>query len=178
MSSLCTFKEDMATEDPSLPPADSSHCSSFSLAGERPPYPWGRGIFRFLKRLFFGAAIYIVLLVLVFVTAVPYGSDGMILLRVSPVLLLLWALASFIPPGGSWLQRISSGKTAEYAAVATLIAILAGVGFSRMAGLRETETQARECNRESSVRSCTVDLNRKNTGDRPDNHRIETQARH
>lgn len=158
----------MTTENPFDPSADSLHRSSLSLPGERPPYPWGRCIFRFLKRLFFGTAMYIVLLVLVFITAVPYGSDGMIILRISPILLFLWALASFISPGGSWLQRISSGKAAEYAAVATLIAILAGVGYSRLAGLREMETQARECNGESGIRSCTVDPNRKSTGDRPD----------
>lgn len=130
----------MATENPFDPSADASHGSSLSLPGERPPYPWGSCIFRFVKRLFFGTALFIVLLVLVFTTSVPYGSDGTIILRVSPVLLLLWALAGFIPSGGSWPQRISSGKTAEYAAVATLLAILACVGFSRLAKLRETET--------------------------------------
>lgn len=155
----------MATENPFDPSADALHRSSFSLPEERPRYPWGKCSFRFLKRLFFGTAIYIVLLVLLFATAVPYGNDGMIIMRVSPLVLFLWALAGFIPPGGRWPRRISSGKTAEYAAVATLLAILAGVGFSRLAALREMTTQAPECNRASGMRSCTVDPNRKITDD-------------
>jgi len=65
-------------------------------------YPLGTCIARFFMRLILGAVVWIVMLVILVGSALPYGNSdrtGGILFVIATLVILLWALAGFIPPG-------------------------------------------------------------------------------
>lgn len=67
-----------------------------------PGYPWGVCLGRFFKRLMCGVLAWIVVVILIVASAIPYGNSGRelpFLLFLVTIAALLWALSGFIPPG-------------------------------------------------------------------------------
>ena len=129
---------------------------------DRNSYPWRLCIGRFLKRLFFGAVIWIIVFIAALVSALPSGYGNQDLARFSlaaSVLLPLWALHGFLPPDGEWRRRIGTGRLASYITLVMLAVGLGGVGVVTLARSGEVERQARSKDRELGIRVCTADLN-------------------
>jgi len=125
------------------------------------PYPWAVCIARFLRRLLFGVLVWIVLLVLAVMSALPYGnSDGVLVhvLRYATVVLPCWAMAGFLPPVDTWGHAYSARRIAVYFLIISLIpGAVALWAFNAMALDKEDRTALRD-RRDAAIRACSADL--------------------
>lgn len=167
----------MSTKEP--PEARANRPSSSSSSGKRKHYPWGLCFGRFFKRLFLGVFIWVVMFILLLLSAIPYGGghQGLdSLLRISMLLLPLWALAgfvapddnqektndvSFVPPSETSAAPSNGAiKMAGYVLLALLTVGLAVAGLTKQGRKEEKERKAQTRRFDSALHACRADLDK------------------